>query len=378
MKNIPYVILFSSLLLLNSCIAQFIPETNEDQELLVVEGLITDQPGPNTVKLSKSMPLGYKKQAIPLGGCTVWITDDIGGNYTLYETIKGTYITDPLSFQGTIGRFYTLHLITDGSYSILNYESLPMELKPVPRIDSIYYEKTIIQDRDGYYRPSDGCQIYLNTHDPANYCNYYRWEFSETWEFRLPWPDLINRICWLSANSTSINIKNTSVLEEATISKFPLHYISNKTDRLQEKYSILVNQYSLNEDEFIYWEKLKNISEAVGGLYDITPSAIPSNIWCIEDPNYKVLGYFSVSAISSKRIFIKDYFSGSINLYSECISDTIYGHGPIPGLDVSVWVLDEIEDIPLFYRLITWNKGCADCTVRGSNVEPLFWRDDEK
>jgi hypothetical protein len=36
------------------CIVQFVPDLDEVQELLVVEGLITDQPGPNTVKLSKS------------------------------------------------------------------------------------------------------------------------------------------------------------------------------------------------------------------------------------------------------------------------------------------------------------------------------------
>jgi hypothetical protein len=44
------------------------------------------------------------------------------------------------------------------------------------------------------------------------------------------------------------------------------------------------------------------------------PSSIPSNISCIDDPNEKVLGYFSVSARSSKKIFIKDIFSGLIDL----------------------------------------------------------------
>jgi hypothetical protein len=34
-----------------SCITQFIPKTNEIKEFLVVEGLITDQPRANTIKL---------------------------------------------------------------------------------------------------------------------------------------------------------------------------------------------------------------------------------------------------------------------------------------------------------------------------------------
>ena len=307
MKNIQQIILFSFLLLLNSCIVQFIPETDEDKELLVVEGLITDQPGANTVKLSKSLPLGRKNVAKPLKGCIVKISDDMGNAYSLKETVAGIYVTDPAKFQGIIGRWYTLHINTNTSYNNLNYESFPMELKPVPKIDSIYYEKKIIREKDEISQAVEDCQVYLNTHDPANNCKFYRWEYSETWEFRLPY-DVTSRVCWLSNNSDRINVKNTSVFEEDRINRYPLNFISNTTDRLRVKYSMLVNQYSLNEDEYLYWEKLQNIAEQVGGLYDITPAAIPSNVWCLEDPNEKVLGYFSVSARSSKRIFIKDYF----------------------------------------------------------------------
>jgi hypothetical protein len=81
-----------------------------------------------------------------------------------------------------------------------------------------------------------------------------------------------------------------------------LKFISNLTDRLRVGYSILVDQYSLNEDEYLYWEKLQSITEQVGGLYDIIPSPVPSNVYCVDDPNEKVLGYFSVSANTSKRL----------------------------------------------------------------------------
>lgn len=376
MKAIQQIILFSFLLLLNSCIVQFIPETDEDKELLVVEGLITDQPGANTVKLSKSLPLGRKNVAKPLKGCIVKISDDMGNTYSLKEIVAGTYVTDPAKFKGIIGRWYTLHINTNTAYNNLTYESFPMEMKPVPPIDSIYYEKMVIKEKFEGSSPAEGCQIYLNTHDPENSCKFYRWEYSETWEFRLPYT-VPNNVCWISNNSDRINIKSTSVLEEDRINKYPLIYISNNTDRLKVKYSILVNQYSLNEDEFVYWEKLQNISEQVGGLYDITPSSIPSNIWCLEDLNEKVLGYFSVSASSSKRIFIKDRFSGLIDLYTDCIADTIFGGGPIPNLNTSVWVIIDNPLPPPPIRVITYNKGCADCSVRGTTKKPIFWRDDK-
>ena len=69
MKPIMKFILFPVLLLMDSCIVQFIPETTGDQELLVVKGLITDQPGINTIKLSKSLPLGEIKETKPLKDC---------------------------------------------------------------------------------------------------------------------------------------------------------------------------------------------------------------------------------------------------------------------------------------------------------------------
>lgn len=374
MKSSGYITLISLILLINSCIVQFIPEIDEDKELLVVEGLITDQPGAYSVKLSKSLPLGRKNVAKPVKGCIVTISDDLGQIYTLKESVTGTYVTDPAKFQGKIGREYILHISTNTTNYNLNYESLPMEMKPVPEIDSLYYEKKTIKEKDEISQALEGCQVYLNTHDPANYCKFYRWEYSETWEFRLPYP-VPNGICWLSGNSDRINIKNTSVFEEDRIIRYPLNFISSQTDRLKVKYSMLVNQYSLNEDEYVYWEKLQNVSEQVGGLYDITPAAIPSNIYCIDDPNDKVLGYFSVSAVTSKRIFIKDYFSGIIELYNECVTDTIMGRGSIPGLDVLVWVLvnNIYEEPPT--RLITDKKGCADCTVRGTNKEPVFWKE---
>jgi hypothetical protein len=358
MKPIQIIILISFLLLLNSCITKFIPQISENNELLVVEGLITDQPDTNTIKLSKSLPFGKRSAANPLKGCIVTFSDDLGNTFSLTETAAGTYVTDPANFKGVIGRFYTLHINTNSANNNLNYESFPMEMKPVPPIDSVYYEKVTIQESNEFSGGSEGCQIYLNTHDPTNQCKFYRWEYSETWEYHLPEPyNPVNIICWVSTKSNEINIKNTSVLEESRIIRYPLNFISNLTDRLRIKYSILVNQYSLNEDEYFYWEKLQNITEQVGGLYDIIPSGIPSNVYCLNDPNEKVLGYFSVSANSSKRIFIKDHFAGVINPYTDdaCI--------------IYIWVITG----NFSHKDSTFVKGCIDCTVRGTNTAPDFW-----
>ncbi len=359
------------LLLLYSCITPFVPPTNEDIKLLIVEGLITDQPDTNTVKLSRSLPLGKISRIEPVTGCKITVSDNLGNIFNFRERNPGTYVTYPSEFIGVVGRVYTLQIKSNNLNNSLTYESKPQELKPVPPIDTIYYEKVKIDKPAGAVSEADGCRIYLNSSDPDKKCRFYRWDFKETWEFQLPYP-VANWRCWISDNSRSINIKSTSLLGEYRIVRHPLTYISNESDRLKVKYSIMANQYSLNEDEFVYWEKLSNITQNIGTIYDIIPAGVQGNIYCVENPEETVLGYFSVSAKKSKRIFIKDKFSGLVNPYSydTCIGDTIFGNAYIPNLNTTVWTL--IDNTP-FYVVITRSRGCADCTVRGTNSEPDFW-----
>lgn len=375
-KVFPFT-LFLFLFFLNSCVKEFIPKIEEAKDLLVVEGLITDQFKTNTIKLSKSLPFGTKSEAIPLSGCIVKISDDLGNTYSLKENKPGTYNTDSTIFKGIVGRFYSLKISIFNDKNFRNYESYPVEMKPVPPIDTIYYEKTVIENAYKNFAGIDGCKIYLDTHDPENKCRFYRWDFRETWKLRLNF-EVQNQICWISNKSDNINIQSTVAFGEDRIKRNQITYISNSTDRLKTKYSILVNQYSMSEDEYIYWEKLQKITDQVGGLYDIIPASIPSNLRCIENPGEKVLGYFSVSANTSKRIFIKDNFNGIIDQYANCVTDTIYDKNP-PGLNTNVWILlAHLCSIPCsaFYEVTTF-RDCTDCTIRGSNIKPDFWKDDK-
>jgi hypothetical protein len=252
-----------------------------------------------------------------------------------------------------------------------------MEMKPAPPIDSLYAD--IINNdtyQDGKIVP--GYQVYIDTHDPVNKCRFYRWDFTETWEFRLPYTyeTIVNNTCWKTANSNKIYIENTSSLIEDRVSGYPLNFITTETDRLKIKYSMLIRQFSLNEDEYNYWGKLKRISEEVGGLYDVVPMSIESNIYCTDSPAEMVLGFFSVSSVTSKRIFIKNALVGFRNFYSFCPGDTVPVGAPIPGLNISVFIIEKLTyGPPAFasFYVLTKYKECADCTVNGSNKKPDFW-----
>jgi hypothetical protein len=368
-----FITLIAYFLSVNSCIVQFLPEITEDQDILVVEGLITDQPGLQTIRISTSMPLGTRSTSKPLSGCNVRLSDDLGNSFSMNEENEGTYLTGP-SFQASVGRYYTLHIKTNASHHNLNYKSAPMLMKPVPLIDSVYYERVVLERASDGYPSGEGCKIYLNTHDPENSCRFYRWEFTETWEFRLPYI-VSNKTCWISNNSDNINIKATTSLSEDKIERQPVSFITNGSDRLKILYSILVNQYSLNEEEYAYWEKLEHTVEQVGSLYDIIPASIPSNIECIENPSENVLGYFSVSSVKSKRVFIKDQFRGLYNPYSDCENVIVPYNDPLLNLGVTIWVIVDHPEPPPGFKVLTYFKGCADCAVRGTTQRPDFWPD---
>lgn len=345
--------------------------------MLVVEGMITDQPETNRLRLSKSLPLGKKANIKPIPGCTVTITDDLDNLWMLEDAGNGYYITDSTQFTGVVGRTYILHIQSNGklphNYS---YESVPMELKPVPVIDELYWERVLIEPANEESVAKEGCTIYLNTHDHTGECEYFRWDYTETWEVRLPY-DVPNKLCWATNKSTGIMIKNTGLLSENNVSRYPLNFVSNETDRLEDKYSIHVNQYSINETEFGYWDNMQRISEQTGNLYDVIPASIQGNIYCVDDPTEIVLGYFSVSGKASRRIFIEDTFSGLVPLYRECPVHPPIPYGqPVPSLGLYVWIIADgrLEKPP--YITYTDKKFCADCTVRGSKVKPSFWDDD--
>jgi len=261
-----------------------------------------------------------------------------------------------------------LNIQTDPSRGSLSYQSSPVRLEPVPPIDSVYYEKRVLSQIAPDSPTAEGCQVYLSTHDPENSCRYFRWEYTETWEIQIPY-NVPNNRCWVTENSHKINIISTLPLAESVVERYPINFITNSTDRLKIKYSIVVDQYSINEAEYEYWFKLQNIVEKVGSLYDIVPASFPNNITCVEKPDEHVLGYFSVSAVKSKRIFINEYFRGMPNMYRDCENVRYSISDSIPDLNKWAWII--ITDPP--FIIVTYFRGCADCTERGVITRPDFW-----
>jgi hypothetical protein len=372
MKMVSYGSVFIISLIIWGCVKEFFPEVHQSPYRVVVNGLITNQPEVYTINLFWSDPIDEKVN-MPLSGCDVTVHDDLGHTYVFNESATpGTYNSDITTFQGVAGRTYKLHIDTkNATPKHHSYESLPVEMNPVPPIDSLYYEKIVISE--GPVEPEEGCNIYLNTYDPDGICRFFRWDYTETWQIEVMYGmDDSVRFCWVSNNSPNIDVKNTSGLSENHLVRYPIVYISNQTDRLSIRYSIIVNQYSISNNEFYFWDGVSKMTENVGRLYDVIPTSISGNLICIEDPDERVLGYFSVSAKTSKRIFVNEKFSGLENIYNpECFDVPVdeWISKVHTGQNEWWWILSN--------EWVTLKKWCADCTARGTTTRPDFWEDSD-
>ena len=390
MKFLSYISVLILFLSVSSCVKQFQPDYGIDPNLYVIEGLITDQLGRQSVTVSKSIPLGSKSEMKPVTGCNVWIMNDIGYKYILSELSGGTYSTAS-DFKGVVGRKYTLYVevtrydpIARKKVVDLTLQSEPGMMLPVPPIDSLYYQKVKIDDEGRFPYEREGCQILLNTSDPMNMCRYFRWDYSETWEIIGPtYSETVNKICWATKKSEEINTKAVTGLSENRINGQKIKFIPPESNRLIVRYRILVNQYSLDEKEYTYWNNLEKLTQQSGNIYDLTPSAVSGNMFCANNPDQPVLGYFSVSSKSSKSIYIDDYFKGLDDPYRNCLRDSIL---PVIGLSFpppgfienegfNYWIVDMSIKSPPLYIIVTDNKGCIDCTLYGSTTKPDFWRE---
>ena len=107
MKAFKYIILSLVLLsTLTNCIDVVDVNVPKGEESLAVEALITDQPGPYYVKLTKTSPY-FDQIANPrVQGASVVISDNTGFEEQLVETAPGVYATSQI--QGKVGNSYKL------------------------------------------------------------------------------------------------------------------------------------------------------------------------------------------------------------------------------------------------------------------------------
>lgn len=378
-----YIILILLLLVCKACIEPFDPVIDETQEVMVIDGMISDEPGIYQVSVSLSTPYG-DPEFRPVVGCVVSVQDDLG-NIEFYtenretEGIYEAYLDEP--FLG-VDKSYSLQVVApSNSIYVSDYDTL----LSCPPIDSVYYFEQVSGGTD----PDDvwqGLQFYNDVRGFDGGTRNYRWKAIATWEYHSPYtaqyvrykgmniPYIEDTVsaCWLTETIETVYAASTQLLSENNIYQNQLHYVSDQTPRLADRYSLLVEQYSLTDQAYTYWEKLAAQSASSASLYETQPSSSQGNIYNANLTTEKVLGCFYATQIQEKRIFVEwEELSFSAGAYT-CRLDTLP--------DNSTFIFDK------YYYLLSlqplgpgpaWLGGltkCFDCTERGGENEiPDFW-----
>ena len=383
-----------------SCTEQF-NITNEGQEdYLVVNALLTDQNKNQKILLSRT--IGFEESdAIFETDASVIVTENDNKTYFFDETADGVYESNE-NFAIVSGNIYQLYIKTKSGRE---YRSKKVIAPAATAIDNIYAKKMV--NEDGV----TGLGIFLNSYDPSNKSIYYRYEFEETYRILAPnWYDLdivVNfndgqiifdtefrpqskQICYNTEKSKRIIVTSTAGSTEDRVQNYQVHFIPADDIRVENRYSILVKQYVQTSESQTFYKVLSNFSSSGNIFSPVQPGFIKGNIESLTDGGESVVGFFDVSTVSEKRIFLnrEEYLEGLPRFTLLCKELT-----PKPsGLQSDqsfreslAYFIQENEFIPYYitsrpnpsgYPIITFvPKECGDCSVFGTGDKPDFWID---
>jgi hypothetical protein len=361
--------------LVSSCIYPYRPEIDEEIELLTIEGSLIKGSEEQTVTVSSTTSLIYP-QFFPVRGCKVAVIDNLDNKFEYQQNLNGTYSLEIPDDQLIFQRQYKLQVITPRGKI---YESEYEELNSGADVDTVYFEQKRSFDKSTG-ELLQGIQFYIDLKASDTISRYYRWKLNETFEFTsispitfIIRPDsnlyLDNQYeffrCWKTADIKELFLSNTVNLSLNEKKKIDLNYVSNETDRLKYKYSLFVEQYTLSESAYEYWQKKKIATQESGGLYTQQPGKPITNIHNIEDPDELILGFFWCSHKTEHRIFVPRIPS----LQIEGESCDLVPFDPKIHKGIRYIYVDEDTGVEM-----TSISFCMNCLLKNApNKPPDFW-----
>ena len=288
-----------------SCIKQVDVATRNVKPILVVEGSITTDTVPYTVKLTYSGKLSsatdipdesLEKDAV------VTITDDLGNATLLTYMGAGNYQTTDTNYIGQVGRSYHVNVkLTDGK----TFVSIPEKIgSPVP----VANINVSFASHFSIYYPSR-LNISIDVQDPPDQENYYKWDFY-SWILRqtngVPcgFGCLMYEYCYqkhidkevrlLSDNSINGNKILNQEVGYSYIYTFGDHFID-------------ISQTSLTREAYQFWQRYNEQLTRTGSILDPLPASIRGNVYNETDPDDFALGYFFASSITHRRAVLVPY-----------------------------------------------------------------------
>lgn len=408
------LLMFVSTLVLVSCVEEYWPELDgKYEERIVVDGKITNEAGPYTIKLSSSSSLEIDN-TVSISGASIEISDNEGNSETLTETSSGIYQSSETGIQGVVGRLYKISISIGGKTFESEYEEL---LAPVG-IESIRFEEESHIISEISDEEETGYQFYLSSETASSNNFYYYWEVEETYEYHAPYPvefiyngsfdengSLLEYdspyesfYCWNTNKIYQIFTQSTAFQSQSKVNDFPLHFVTHEDERMRIQYSIMAKQYSISEKAYTYQKNLKDMNSKNSGLYSKQPFQVRGNLYNIDNPDDLMLGYFYTAGITESEHLFTPAAVITKKALDKWERETCFVQAP-SGFNYAlrydliiarsspndwpfylsyVWVL-YTEETESYYakRIMVIRKGfeiCVDCKTNGGTTQkPDFW-----
>ncbi|MFY0608447.1 MAG: DUF4249 domain-containing protein [Cyclobacteriaceae bacterium] len=390
MKNLRTYYFLLPLFGLLACVKPYDFEVEQFDRLLVIDGAITNNPGPHAIEISYTYPL-ESRFSERVGEATVWVEDQNGQQTFFEEERLGIYLS-PEDFQGEFRSTYQLYVeLNDGS----QYVSKPETLSPSPTIDSVY-ARLEYSVNDFTQEREKGVQFFIDMSNEFQVHQYFRYEWEDAYKIVVPTPasfdvqlidDQVTFIplqedvgtCYLENSSKELIFTSTVGRAGDQVLDFPIHFVAEDKQEFRERYMILVRQHAISESAYLFYKGLQENNESGGSLFDQQTGSIFGNISSVDPDGDQVLGYFEASGVSEIRRFydFKDLPEG--------ITRAPFGYGCFnPSVNTSV-------DSALYYlnitngnvvqyddssgRVLIESSGCSDCSTYANLEPPLNWEE---
>lgn len=371
-------IFFTSLVLFG-CVEKYYPkQIYENENNYVVSGKVTGTGGYHVIRVSKTSSLTAPSNK-PVYGCNVAIIDSDNNTFVSeHSTSMGEYYVHIEQEYLVVGKAYKVKITTPEG-AIL--ESVFDTLKPCPEIKNLYYER-LDKPTSSPLVWERGIQFKVDLEANNTYDRFFHWEMEETYEYHSAFPlayyydgeihdtlpvDYSMYYCWQTLPIKDFFPLSTKNFNENKFIGFNLHFVNNQTQRLMYMYSILIHQAAIGEDYYNYLEALRKNSTDQEGLFGSQPIAIKGNLQSTNQPNLKVLGFFSAENIKTRRFFFTNAMEVPFETSESCIPYVPlngYGH---PN-DYPIYLAKGEDGV---IGLVA--KSCIDCRVLGgTTVKPSF------
>jgi hypothetical protein len=266
MKNTFYIIL--SLFAVTSCQKEINLDLEDQSGKIVIEGNVTDVPGPYIVKITKSVAFTQPNKYPAVTGAQVVLSDNTGQTEILQYAGNGQYQTT--SFVGVPGKTYTLKIQAEGQqYTAQSTMPQPVDFEG------------LAQDSFKFGSKTSYTLLPIFT-DPAALGNRYLFSYT------------INDLSKKYINVFSDNINN------GMLNQRPLILPNDDNDGADHEVkvgdTIHVEMQSIDNNIFTFYSALLDLNGAGGG---VTPSNPPSNF------SNGALGYFSAHTKSTRSFVIQ-------------------------------------------------------------------------